>query len=48
MFSIRSLMPDAAFVPRWVKREGLIDWFLGASDAALDTMEDVVRRLSSK
>lgn len=35
----------SAATARWAKRKGLVDWFLVASDAALDVVEDVVRRL---
>ncbi len=33
---------------RWSKRTGLVEWLLGATDAGLDIVEDVVRHLSSK
>ncbi len=42
--------PDssAVAVSRWNQRKGLIDWFFTTSDAALDVIEDMVRRLDRK
>lgn len=33
---------------RWSKRPGLVEWLLGATDAGLDVVEDVVRRIGNK
>ncbi len=33
---------------RWTKRSGLVEWLLSATDAGLDVVEDVVRRLAAK
>lgn len=41
-------VPDSPAVSRWSQRKGLIDWFFTTSDAALDVIEDMVRRLDRK
>jgi transcriptional regulator with XRE-family HTH domain len=39
---------DSPAMVRWTRRTGLVEWLLSASDAGLDIVEDVIRRLGAK